>query len=82
MLIHLYAVHAWGQDTKADAETPRVNGFANGHANGHATGHSNGYARVDRRVRDAEEFELDGLDSEDDDDGLENKERRPLVAQR
>ena len=74
MLIHLYAVSAWGEDSKSDAEAPRLNGQANGHANG--------YARVDRRVRDAQEFELAGLDSDDDDDvPLQKKESRPLVAQ-
>ncbi|KAJ4367020.1 hypothetical protein N0V83_007550 [Neocucurbitaria cava] len=78
MLVHLYAVSAWGQDTKADPEAPRTNGFANGHARVQP----NGYARADQRVRDAEEFELEGLDSEDEnDDVLANKERRPLVAQ-
>lgn len=76
MLIHLYAVHAWQQDSKADHEAPLTNGFAHGHTNGHP----NGYARANQRARDAEEFELGGLDS-DDDDVHENKERRPLVAQ-
>lgn len=74
MLIHLYAVHAWTEDDKADLETPHLNGNVNGHANG--------YARVDTRVRDAEEFELGGLDSDDDnDDVLRSKEQRPLAAQ-
>jgi hypothetical protein len=76
MLIHLYAVYAWGQDDKADAEAPL--------ANGHANGHINGYTRVDRRVRDAEEFELEGLDSDDDeedDSPRMNKEHRSLAAQ-
>ena len=70
MLIHLYAVHAWGQ-TKSDSETPRANGTAGG------------YARADGRVRDAEEFELEGLVSDDDDDDavpIEDKERQPLTA--
>ena len=75
MLIHLYAVHAWSEDAKGDAESPR--------ANGHANGHPNGYARVDRRTQDAEEFELEGLDSEDEDDeALRHKENRPLAAHR
>jgi hypothetical protein len=80
MLIHLYAVSAWAQDSKADAEAPRMNGLANGHANGHP----NGYTNANRRIRDAEEFELDGLDSDDEDDNAPfvNKESRPLVAQR
>ncbi|KAF2847244.1 integral membrane protein-like protein [Plenodomus tracheiphilus IPT5] len=77
MLIHLYAVHAWSEDGKADAEAPRANGMTNGHA----SGHPNGYTRASRRIRDAEEFELGGLDSDDeDDDAPEAKERKPLVA--
>jgi len=53
MLLHLYGVHAWPQD-KSDTEASRGNGAANGHI------------RADRRVRDAEEFELAGLMSEDE----------------
>lgn len=72
MLVHLYAVHAWGENSKEDAEAPRRNGYANGHANG--------YARVDNRVRDAHEFELEGLDSDDDEESsAKRKEQRPLV---
>ncbi|EFQ88203.1 hypothetical protein PTT_16027 [Pyrenophora teres f. teres 0-1] len=72
MLIHLYAVHAWGEDGKADAEAPFADEFANGHANGHPSG----YSRVDRTVRDAEEFELEGLDSDEEENAaLANKER-------
>lgn len=56
MLIHLYAVYAWEQDDKADAEAPHLNGLGNG----------NGYSRVDRRTVGADEFELEGLDSDDD----------------
>jgi hypothetical protein len=69
MLIHLYAVHAWGLNTKDDAEAPRMNGIANGHA------------RADRRIQDAEEFELEGLVSDDDDAGspIASKEGRPLL---
>lgn len=74
MLLHLYFVHAWGQTTKTDAEAPRGNGTPNGMANGHA--------RVDRRVRDAEEFELEGLmsDEEDIESPIERKERLPLAT--
>ncbi|RMZ73235.1 integral membrane [Pyrenophora seminiperda CCB06] len=72
MLIHLYAVYAWGED-KADTEAP--------YANGHANGQPNGYSRVDS-ARDAEEFELEGLDSDEEDSAaLANKER-PGVALR
>ncbi|KAH8733146.1 hypothetical protein GQ44DRAFT_696981 [Phaeosphaeriaceae sp. PMI808] len=73
MLIHLYAVSAWGQNSKSDTEAPRTNGTPNGHANI--------YAQNERRIQDAEEFELDGLDSDDDDDSpLQSKETRPLVS--
>lgn len=75
MLIHLYAVHAWGEDFKADAEAPRANGLTNGHRQ------PNGYAQANRRIQEAEEFELDGIDSDDEDDIIESKERKPLVAQ-
>ncbi|KAH7087843.1 hypothetical protein FB567DRAFT_355456 [Paraphoma chrysanthemicola] len=74
MLLHLYAVSTWSQTSKSDAEAPRTNGLTNGHANGHI--------RPDHRVRDAQEFELAGLDSDDDDEDspLHDKETRPLVA--
>lgn len=78
MLIHLYAVHTWSEDAKADAEAPRANGLTNGHANGNG----NGYARANRQIQDVEEFELSGLDSDDEDDeATGDKERMPLVAQ-
>jgi hypothetical protein len=57
MLIHLYAVSTWGETSKEDPEAPRTNGLANGHTR--AVDH--------RRVRDAEEFELAGLMSDDED---------------
>ena len=53
MLLHLYASYAWPLDTTR----PKVT--ANGSLNGHV-GHA------DRRVRDAEEFELEGLMSDDE----------------
>lgn len=56
MLIHLYAVYAWEQDDKADDEAPHLNGRGDGA----------GYSRVDRRTIGADEFELEGLDSDDD----------------
>jgi hypothetical protein len=75
MLIHLYDVSTWSITTKSDAEAPRANGMANGHGMG------NGHARADhRRVRDAEEFELEGLiTDDDDDDDDEDEDARPLV---
>lgn len=75
MLVHLYAVHAWGQNSKTDAEAPRA-----------ANGVPNGHVRTERGVgsRDAEEFELEGLMSDDDDleSPVETKARQPLAAQR
>ena len=54
MLLHLYASYAWPLDAQSK-------NLANGGLNGHV------YAgQVDRRVRDAEEFELEGLMSEDE----------------
>lgn len=54
ILLHLYAAHTWPVNPKAS----RVNG-----ANGVLT---NGHAVDSRRVRDAEEFELEGLMSDDE----------------
>jgi hypothetical protein len=66
MLIHLYAVSTWGEESKADVETPHANGGQRGHT------------RVDRRIRDAQEFELEGLMSDDEDDRITNgKEGQP-----
>lgn len=59
LLIHLYAIHAWPPapviKDDGDAEARAMNG-----------GIANGHVRGDRRVRDAEEFELEGLISEDE----------------
>lgn len=58
MLLHLYASYAWPVDpvgVKKDG-TEGANGLPT--ANGH----------IDRRVRDAEEFELEGLMSDEEDD--------------
>ena len=60
MLLHLYATHAWPADAKKDG------------ANGHIT---NGHASDGRRVRDAEEFELEGLMSDDDDEPAKSGRR-------
>jgi hypothetical protein len=74
MLIHLSAVHAWGQTSKTDTEALRANGTANGHV------------RADRAVRDAEEFELQGLISDEDEPQtpitpvVESKPRVPLAT--
>ena len=61
MLLHLYAIYAWPLDKTASV--PRMNGGARG--NGHVRpGGTMGDAQ---RLRDAEEFELEGLMSDDED---------------
>jgi len=71
MLLHLYAVNAEPASIKLDPEHGHQNG--NGHANGHL---SNGHARQNHEhIRDAEEFELEGLTSEEEDAG----DSEPLV---
>lgn len=68
MLLRLYTVHAFPADAKKapDASYARVDGHMNGVA-GHVP---NGHARIpnqaDMQVRDAEEFELEGLMSDDE----------------
>lgn len=59
MLLHLYAVHAWPtiKPKKSDPETPRGKGTPNGHAR---TPH--------RTIHDAEEFELEGLMTDEEED--------------
>ncbi|TID19364.1 hypothetical protein E6O75_ATG06702 [Venturia nashicola] len=66
MLLYLYAVNSEPASVKLDPE--------HGHRNGHST---NGHARPNHEhVRDAEEFELEGLTSEDEDDAADSE---PLV---
>jgi len=73
VLLHLYAVNAMPVDAAkptANGDVPRMNGGMNGGLNGHAR------MPAARPVgdRDAEEFELEGLMS--DDDEVDNKETR------
>ena len=58
VLLHIYAVYTWPTAPKKDPEASRVNGHVNGHAR----------TPSQRQVRDAEEFELEGLMSDGDDD--------------
>ena len=53
MLLHLYASYAW------PLKPTQPKAMANGGLNGHV-------GQMDRRVRDAEEFELEGLMSDDE----------------
>lgn len=61
MLLHLYASHTWPLTPAPPKHTDLPNGapIANGH--------------LDRRMRDAEEFELEGLMS-DDEDGVKHSQ--------
>ncbi|KAF2142969.1 uncharacterized protein K452DRAFT_225841 [Aplosporella prunicola CBS 121167] len=61
MLLHVYATYAWPESTKPDPESGRPNGIPNGHARGHAHTRS-----MEQRLRDAEEFELEGLISDEE----------------
>lgn len=78
MLLFLYQYYAdASKPTKKDPEVGRLNGhLANGHlGNGHLpNGYADGEAgapqshfRERQQLRDAEEFELEGLMSDDDD---------------
>jgi len=58
ILLHLYAVYAWPVNSKKDPEAPRVNGHVNGHVR----------TPSQRQIRDAEEFELEGLMSDGDEE--------------
>ena len=76
MLLNLYADSVWPVKKKASSRSnhPKANGTANGRLHkfrddDEERGAMNGHARrgsVDPRVKDAEEFELEGLMSEDD----------------
>ncbi len=58
MLLHLYALHAWPLEPAAkNLDTAGVNGAPALRMKGH----------VERQMRDAEEFELEGLMSDDED---------------
>ena len=65
MLLHLYAAHAW----PADAKTNGVNGHV-----------SNWPVSANRRLRDSEEFELEGLMSDDDDESPKKSGTREANA--
>lgn len=70
MLLRLYTYYADSSPKKPT--DPEMNGRVNGHMNGHMNGSAltNGHARIpdasDRQIRDAEEFELEGLMSDDE----------------
>ncbi|KAI9714739.1 MAG: hypothetical protein M1820_000028 [Bogoriella megaspora] len=69
MLVHLYAVNSEPASVKLDSESLRVNGGMNGRADGHVR------PRLDHQARDAEEFELEGLIS--DEEGVDALKKPP-----
>lgn len=78
MLLRLYSYYADSDPNKKpiDPEYSQVNGHAPRnlvHANGRPLGGHGHLPDPDRAVRDAEEFELDGLMTDDEDDEVENK---------
>ncbi|KAI9779269.1 MAG: hypothetical protein M1816_003632 [Peltula sp. TS41687] len=66
LLLHIYAVKSTPATTiKPDSDDPEI--ITGGRVNGHATIPGGGDPRNRTRIRDAEEFELEGLMSEDED---------------
>lgn len=66
VLLHIYAVHAWPNEDSPDAQQGRGK-----HAQAHGP-YMNGHARSvseAQRIHDAETFELQGLISEDEEEG-------------
>ena len=81
MLLQLYANHAWPIEPKNAIALKKDDG-ANGRLGNGSVGGLNGHARDrDRRIRDAEEFELEGLMSEEEGEGPELLES-PVVGRK
>lgn len=69
MLLHLYASHAWPlEPASTKGEMAGANGAPR--MNGH----------IERRMKDAEEFELEGLMSDDDDNGVSGVKQTPRTS--
>ena len=62
VLLTLYANHAWPITESKDAAVEKENAVENGHP----AGANGNFHDRDARIRDAEEFELEGLMSEDE----------------
>lgn len=78
ILLHLYAVHAFPESTKLSTRSRRTDSISSytdinleATANGHARSRSE-----TQRIRDAEAFELEGLISEDEEDGSRPRVRK------
>lgn len=67
ILLHIYAVHAWPESTDGD-DSPEGRGkYINANSN-QVNGHTRSPSEA-QRARDAEEFELQGLISDDEEGG-------------
>lgn len=75
MLLRLYTFYADGDSRSkiTDAEYAQLNGHMNGHA---MNGHAQGSHDPSSAVRDAEEFELDGLMTDDEDEVVHKQNGR------
>ena len=67
MLLHLYSAYATPQKGK-NAAKPDDRSLPNGHARGHSA--------AERQARDVQEFELEGLMSEDEEDADTPQKRK------
>ena len=72
MLLHLYAMHAFPVASKSDADLAGDGGRADG-ANEQLAGERRRNGNAARIARDAEEFELEGLMSDDDEGDVNGK---------
>ena len=72
MLLYLYSTNVEPPAVKLDPEALHANGSMNGRPNGHVR------RGLDRRVRDAEEFELEGLIS--DEEGVDGHKIPPTSS--
>lgn len=72
MLVRLYSSHKDPSNLHPKAAALKLHDEEGGQSNGHPRGGNNNNADRDRQVRDVQEFELEGLMSEDGDDEAES----------
>lgn len=79
LLLHLYASHTWPLSREnTNPFMSKMNGRPTSSRNGHARGA--GSVGDAQRLRDAEEFELEGLMSDEEEVDMRPSNRRPDVA--
>lgn len=80
VLLHIYATYTWPIEQKQGAVQLPKRGGVNGNAPNGRAAHPNGSANINRaereQLRDAAEFELDALISEDESSGSGGAGRR------